>query len=181
MCAGSVGQVYELRKGSFKKYPILKLDGKEQTIQDIAGPSPKDFTIVTSEGFGARFDGARWHDLHLPTNVNLTRICRFDDSYAVVGKEGTILVGSGKKWRVIDPIDSARNYWGVAAHGGAVYAAHLGGIDILRNGKLKPLRIPDAKQLEFTALREGSDGVWSFAGHTVGFIKDDQWNTVVSK
>jgi hypothetical protein len=59
-----------------------------------------------------------------------------------------------------------------------MYAAHLGGIDKLENGTLTALEIADAGELEFTVLRKGPDGIWSFAGKTIGVIGPEGWRTV---
>jgi len=182
ICVGSAGQVYKLGRPQFMSLPALKLHGANQTIEDIAGNSSKDFVAVTSEGFGAWFDGSGWHDLNLPTNASLTSICKLDqESYVIVGKKGTIIVGHRGRWQSVSPAELARNYWGVAVSDGVVYAAHLGGIDLLRDNNLIPLDIPKAAECEFTVLRTGPDGVWSFAGQTIGFIGVDGWHTIISR
>ena len=175
-CGGSRGQVYWLRNGRFEALPRLTIDGEEVTVEDLCGTSHSNLTVVTSDGYGARFDGSTWHKLDLPSNTGLNSICRIADGrYFIAGDNSTLIVGEKDEWDLVAPIDSTRNYYGVGALGTNVFVAYLGGIDVFDGYQLRPLILPDDEQLEFTVLREGSDGVWSFVGHTVGVISSSGW------
>jgi hypothetical protein len=180
ICAGSVGQAYCLRDERFEAFPVLKVDGQEATIEDIAGTGRKDIVAVTSDGYAAHFDGSQWRVLDLPTNTSLTSICALGSHrYAISGKTGTIIVGDKSHWNIISPIDSERSYWGIAADNGIIYVAHLGGIDKVVDQGLAALDIQGKDELQFTVLRDSSDGVWSFAGRTIGVIRNDTWHTLL--
>jgi hypothetical protein len=181
VCAGSVGQAYRLDGGQFHALPVLQVDGQALTIEDLAGSAVSDFIAVTSDGYAAWFDGVRWQTLDLPTNASLTSICEFGGDVAIAGKNGTLVLGNRAQghWSVVPPLDEKRSYWGVAAFEGVVHVAHLGGIDRLVDGALVPLGIPDAASHEFAVLRSGADGVWSFAGKTIGQVVGDQWRVLV--
>lgn len=181
VCAGSVGQAYRVAGGQFDPLPALSLGDEALTIEDLAGPSVSDFVAVTSDGYAAHFDGTRWEMLDLPTNASLTSVCWVGDSCAIAGKNGTLLLGNLRqgRWALVPPLDTARSYWGVATFDGVVYCAHLGGVDRVVRGALVPVRITDAFDLQFTVLRGAADGVWSFAGKTIGQVVGDQWRTVV--
>jgi hypothetical protein len=181
ICGGSVGQVYRLNGDQFEALPQLIIDGVEPTIEGICGNSVNDFVVVTSDGFGAFFNGSDWHNLDIPTNVNFTSICMLEDGqYAIAGYHGTILIGNREQWSIVEPIDEERSYWGVGNHNGAVYLSHSGGIDVLRDNKITSLDISEANQYEFTGLTTSTDGVWSCSGQTIGIITADGWRTIIS-
>jgi hypothetical protein len=181
LCGGSGGQVYQLMRSRFERLPILRIGSNELTIEDLSGSSARDFIAVTSDGVGMSFNGVSWDDLDLPTNAGLSSVCRVGDGrYAIAGRSGTIIVGNDHQWTSVKPI-ADRHYWGVGARGGRIYAAYLGGIDVYDGGEITPLATPHDTELEYTVLREGPDGIWSFAGGTIGLITDDGWRTVVSR
>jgi hypothetical protein len=181
LCGGSGGQAYQLRQGRFESLPTLRIGSNELTIEDLSGTSAKDFVAVTSDGFGVSFNGSSWNDLDLPTNTGLSSVCSIGDgSYAMAGRNGTVITGKDHQWTSVKPI-ADRNYWGVAARAGRIYVAYLGGIDVYEGGQITPVAFPLDTELEYSVLREGPDGIWSFAGGTIGLITDDGWRTVVSR
>ncbi|ESS70640.1 hypothetical protein MGMO_120c00270 [Methyloglobulus morosus KoM1] len=181
ICGGSVGQMYRLNGDQFKALPQLNIGGVEPTIEGISGNSSSDFIVVTSDGLGAWFNGSNWHNLDLPTNVNLTSVCLlYDGRYAIAGYDGTILLGNREHWSIIEPINEERSYWGIATRDGVVYVSHSGGIDMLRDNKLTSLDIPKSNKHEFTGLTSGIDGIWSCSGQTIGIITADEWRTIIS-
>ncbi|AKF85752.1 hypothetical protein MFUL124B02_15765 [Myxococcus fulvus 124B02] len=181
LCVGSMGQVYVLGDKDFTALPRLTIDDVDVTLEDLAGSRRDDFSVVTSEGHLARFDGTRWHRVPLPVDAGLNALCAWEDTLALCGGVGTVLIGRGSDWRVIRSPHSSRTYWGIAAFQGHVYAAHLGGIDRVAGDALVPMAIEASDRLRFTVLRGARDGVWSFADRTVGWIHDDQWHTVVAE
>lgn len=179
ICAGSVGQVYRLFGDRFETLPKLSVGNQDVTIEDIAGSSRSDMVAVTSDGYAAHFDGTNWTVLDLPTNASLTSICRLDNGhYAIAGKNGTVLIGVADQWSIVQPIDTIRSYWGIAAYNDEIYAAHLAGVDKVAGQTLIALDIEEA-DLQFTVLRSSTEGVWSFADRTIGLIRDDQWQTIM--
>lgn len=179
ICGGSVGQVYRLFSDRFETLPKLSVDGRGVTIEDIAGISRGDFIAVTSDGYAAHFNGTNWTILDLPTNASLTSICRLGNGrYAIAGKNGTVLIGAADQWAIVQPIDTIRSYWGIAADSEAVYAAHLSGVDKITGQTLSALDIEEA-DLQFTVLRNSTEGVWSFADRTIGLIQNGQWQTIM--
>lgn len=181
ICGGSVGQMYWLNGDKFEPFPQLIIDGVEPTIEGIGGKSSNDFIVVTSDGFGAWFNGSNWHNLDLPTNVNLTSVCLLDDGrYAIAGYNGTVLLGNRERWFIIEPVNEERSYWGIACHDGIVYVSHSGGIDVLSDNKLTSLDIPEAGQYEFTGLTSANNGIWSCSGQSIGFITVDGWHKIIA-
>ena len=182
ICAGSVGQVYELLAGKFRALPKLVVAGRDVIIEDIYGISLEDLTVVTIEGFLANYNGAGWEHIDLPTSASLSRISRLRDGrYVLVGKKGTVLIGDRDQWSIRESPNAEISYWGLGEWEGVLYVSHLGGIHVLLGDTLQALPIPDAENLEFTMLKSGPDGLWSFAGQTIGLIDERGWTTITSR
>lgn len=180
VCAGSGGQAYRLVEDRFEALPGLVVAGRDTTIEDLAGSSRSDFIAVTSDGHAACFGGEGWTLLDLPVEASLTSICRLDDGdYAIAGKDGTVLAGAPGRWSRVPQADIERSYWGIAADGADIYAAHLAGVDRVTGQGMVALEVEDAGRLEFAVLRSGAEGAWSFAGTTIGRVRDGEWRTIV--
>ncbi|MDP9994088.1 hypothetical protein J2W28_006486 [Variovorax boronicumulans] len=180
VCAGSVGQAYLFAGGRFAALPQLTVEGEDVTIEDLAGTSASDFMVVTSDGYGARFDGRAWHKLDLPGNSSLNTVCRLPDGrFAIGGDNDTLLIGAADQWQAVATDDMERDYWGIAAEGEAIYLAHVDGIDTYDGASLQPLAIAKRQKNEFVVLRSGPDGVWSLAGRSVGLIAAGRWQVMV--
>jgi hypothetical protein len=177
MCAGSGGQLYQLLNGGkFEAFPILKINGEEATIEDISGSSCDNFFVVTSDGYGAKYEGTSWRVLDLPNNSSLNCLCTTEnENYAIAGDKSTLLIGQADHWLTVAPINVERSYWGVAHFNSIVYAAHLEGIDMYDGSNFTSVVIPDIEQHEFVVLRNGVDGAWSFAGQSVGKLAGREW------
>jgi hypothetical protein len=181
VCCGSVGQVYFLQNDQFKALPTLSINDEEQTIEDIAGASFNNIMAVTSEGYGAWFNGESWQILDLPTNAGLTSIISIGDGlFAISGKNGVLITGNGDSWSAREAPHMDRTYWGIAAKNSYIYAAHLGGIDVFHKNRVESMGIPDSEGCEFTTLTHGPNGVWSLAGQTIGLIDNNKWRTFIS-
>jgi hypothetical protein len=113
--------------------------------------------------------------------VPLNSIARLtDNNYAISGDGATLLIGAEDQWRVISLPDDERDYWGIAADGdNTIYLTHVGGIDVVSDTSVQALNIPRRRQNEFVVLRSGPDGVWSFAGRSVGRIIGGQWQVML--
>ena len=62
----------------------------------------KDIYCAGGEGDVWRFDGSKWHQCPLPTNMDLYSICCAEDGFVYIGAQsGSIIKGRGDKWQVI--------------------------------------------------------------------------------
>lgn len=180
LCVGSFGQVYRVLEDGFDRLPFLEIYGDAVTIKDIAGSSLTDLVAVTQHGVAARFTGERWIDLALPTNMTLSSIVRRNDgSYAMVGSGGNLFIGRGDQWAHHPFEDTARDYYGIAEHGGVLYLGHLGGIDAFDGRDFAEIDYDDKAGLEFAFLRNGASRAWSFSGLTIGWIAERRWTTLL--
>jgi hypothetical protein len=179
LCAGSCSQCYVLHDRSFASLPEVKVGGKWITIEDIAGISRRKFVAVSTDGLATAFENDEWETLDIPTSSGLNRVCALTDGrYAIAGYNGTLIVGRDDTWRIVEPLDSSRNYYGVAQLSDRIYVSYLGGIDFFDGETLQPLAVPQSSKPEFAVLRNGVDGVCSFAGHTVGIVSESGWRTL---
>lgn len=179
--AGSVGQAYILTKKGFTALPKLIVNGEAPTFEDLAGSSLADFIAVTSDGYVAHFDGRAWRVIDFPSNASFTSVCMTRKGhYAICGKGGAVIVGRLDAWTIVEGLDEEVDYWGIATHDQRIYAAHLDGIDEITPNGAKVISIRNANSLDFTVLRSCSDGVWSFADHTIGKVANGVWTTLIS-
>jgi hypothetical protein len=182
LCVGSFGQVYSVTANGFESFPFLKIYEDEVTIKDIAGGSLSDIVAVTQQGYAARYDGAQWIDLCLPTNMKLSGVTRLKDGgYAIVGSGGNLFIGKQDQWIHHHVDDSNRDYYGVAAHDTLIYMAHIGGVDVFDGEKIEEITYDGKPGLEFAFLSKGKACVWSFCGSTIGCITDRKWTTLLRK
>jgi hypothetical protein len=183
MTSGTGGQVYRLVGDRFEALPRLfvKKDN-DVTVKDIDGTSARDVLAVATAGYAAQFNGSKWRLLDLPSNVGLHAVCRLSDGrYAIGGRQGTVMIGSGDKWQLVDPVEGdedGRTYYGIASDNRTIFAAYLGGIDFVDGNQLRPVKI-DTRGREFVRLSRGPDGIWAMAGNTVGTVSvKDGWRGV---
>lgn len=183
LCVGSFGQIYSVTaNGGFESFPFLKIYEDEVTIKDIAGGSLTDIVAVTQQGYAARYDGDKWIDLCLPTNMKLSGVTRLNDGiYAIVGSGGNLFIGTQDQWIHHRVDDSNRDYYGVAAHDALIYMAHIGGIDVFDGEKIEEITYDRKLGLEFAFLSKGNACVWSFCGSSIGWIADRKWTTLFRK
>lgn len=176
VCSGTRGQAYRLRDGNFDALPRLVINDQEQTLESICGSSASDFIAVTTDGFGAHFDGAVWHNLDLPTNVPFNAVCRLPQGgFAIVGDAATLIIGQPGQWRLVRPDEAEYTFWGVAARESEIFVGNVGGIEVFDGSSFRLLDIPQEEDDEFGLLRQGPDGIWSFNGHTIGVITSAGW------
>ncbi len=179
VCAGSVGQVYRLDGDHFVALLPLLIAGPDVTIEDLSGSSGADFTVATSDGFVAHFDGGEWRERCRSSSSGFNAICGLGQGrYAVAGTNDTLWIGGGTHWQAMKLPEQERDYTGIAAFGETIYLAHLEGIDVFENGALRQLEIPRRVRNEFVVLRSGPDGIWSFAGRSVGLVVDGEWRVI---
>ncbi len=182
LCVGSFGQIYSLSVDGFKVFPFLKIYDDEVTIKDIAGGSLTDIVAVTQQGYAARYDGAQWIDLSLPTNMKLSGVTRLNNGdYAIVGSGGNLFIGKQDQWIHHRVDDSNRDYYGVAVHDTLIYMAHIGGVDVFDGEKIEEITYDRKHGLEFAFLSKGKACVWSFCGSAIGCIADRKWTTLFRK
>ena len=182
LCVGSFGQVYCVTTNGFERFPFLKIYEDEVTIKDVAGGSLDDIVAVTQQGYAARYNGDKWIDLCLPTNMKLSGVTRLKDGeYAIVGSGGNLFIGRQNKWTHHSVDDRSRDYYGVACHDSLIYMAHIGGVDVFDGEKIEEITYDDKRGLEFAYLNKGKACVWAFCGSTIGRIVDRKWTTLLRK
>ncbi len=180
LCVGSAGQAYRFQGERFIRLARMGYRGEHPTIEDLAGRSARDFIAVTSDGTVAHFDGNRWVGQRIPCSASFTSVCEMADGvYAACAKGGIVIVGSAAGWKLLPGVPSQIDLWGIASHRGRLYVAGLDGIWELRANEAHRIHVPEDVAPSFGVLRGGSDGVWSFAEHTIGRVRGGRWTTVV--
>ncbi|NHZ81954.1 hypothetical protein F2P44_22140 [Massilia sp. CCM 8695] len=77
---------------------------------DMSAFSANDMYAVGGKGDVWRFDGTRWHDCSLPTNVPLSTVCCAGDGLVYISElNGSVWAGRADQWKRIAEADIA---WG---------------------------------------------------------------------
>ncbi|MBS0511229.1 MAG: hypothetical protein JSR42_08605 [Proteobacteria bacterium] len=161
-CCGQSGQVYRLEGSRWAQvdHGLCSVVGPD--LEDIAGLSPADIYAVGLEGALHHFDGRRWRQIELQTNVNISNIhARPDGSFVLCGDDGLIMCGSGDHWRSIGDLIPDKNYWGLESFGGALFLAHRLGIERLDDSILSPIEVKLPGRLTFHRLQSGAGLLFS--------------------
>lgn len=97
---GLSGRVYRL--DDFKKW--ARIDHglpKDFDIEAIHGFSGTDLYAAGIHGQLWCYDGKKWAEQILPTKENLNCVKCADSNIYIGGREGTLIIGSGSKWKLI--------------------------------------------------------------------------------
>ena len=91
-------------------------------FEAIAGFSNADLYAVGWNGEIWHFDGRDWIRADSPSNLILNDVCCAGDGkvYAV-GQKGTLVVGRGDKWELVEGLDFDDDLWSVGWHQGVLY------------------------------------------------------------
>ncbi|MEY8689202.1 MAG: hypothetical protein AB9M53_04885 [Leptothrix sp. (in: b-proteobacteria)] len=91
-------------------------------FEAIAGFASDELYAVGWNGEIWHFDGRSWIRADSPSNLILNDVCCAGDGkvYAV-GQKGTLVIGRGDKWELVEGLDFDDDLWSVAWHHGVLY------------------------------------------------------------
>jgi hypothetical protein len=104
----------------------------------IHGFSDKDIYAAGESGEIWQYDGARWIQRESGTNVYLhCVVCATDGKVYAAGAEGTILIGRGDQWSLVEDVPQGLEFWSVEDIQGRIFlAANASLLFELTHGKL---------------------------------------------
>lgn len=119
---------------------LLAPPGETSGLNSIDGFSDQELYAVGLGGEIWRYDGARWHSIDSPTNVQLHDVRRVGDHVYIAGGSGVLLRGRGDVFAVVATEASQANLYAVEGFGDAVYVASLTAIYRLEADRLEKVR-----------------------------------------
>ncbi|WP_348945689.1 hypothetical protein ABHF33_03625 [Chitinibacter sp. FCG-7] len=83
-------------------HPTSKNGSSDGGFNGISAFSEEDIYCVGGKGDVWRFDGKKWHQCPMPTNMRLWSVCCAGDGFVYIGAQsGSIIKGRGNNWKVI--------------------------------------------------------------------------------
>lgn len=151
-------------------------------FEDIDGFSKKD---MYAAGWGGEIwhrDGKKWQQLDSPTSEHLNAVCCAEDGKVyVVGDNGTLVVGRGDEWELIES-DFTGTFQDVACYRGVIYICTDFEILKLDDGELIAEQdFEDADDLPNTCLHllAGEDAIFSMGTKDLYRNTDGVWERFV--
>lgn len=130
-----------------KSMPVPK--GKNGINYDgfraISGFDEDDVYCVGGDGDAWRFDGKKWRQCPLPSNMSLWSVCCAEDGFVYIGAQsGSIIKGRGDKWTVIHKGDLTLPFKDLVWFDGKVWCTSDYGLWTIENDKLVESELPAA-------------------------------------
>jgi hypothetical protein len=111
----------------------------------IAGFNEDDIYCVGDDGDAWRFDGKKWRQCPLPTNMFLHSVCCAEDGFVYIGAQsGSIIKGRGDKWKVIHKGDLTLPFKDMVWFDGKVWCTSDYGLWTIENDKLIESELPSS-------------------------------------
>lgn len=176
---GSHGQVYRRSEAGWDLVDETILDPARTRalwLNGLGGAAEDELLVVGYHGRILRFDGRRFDELAVPTNVHLERVWSSGPGLAYVcGNYGTLLriTPSG-----IDDlsIDTDEHFWGLAGLDGRIYACSLSTIYALDDDdQLRELDTGLGPEVGFYRLDSKGGALWSFGAHDLIRFDGQAW------
>lgn len=143
----------------------------------IAGFSANDIYCVGGEGDAWRYDGKRWYQCPVPTNMQFKSVCCAGDGHVYIGMQsGSVLRGREDKWTIIHKDEMTLPFKDMVWFGGKVWCTSDYGLWVIEDGKLREAPVPPEVKSCSGNLAVG-DGVMLLAGMYGATVNDGkQWN-----
>jgi hypothetical protein len=147
---------------------------KEQLsgLNGVDGFSPEEVYAGGLEGEIWRWDGARWHAVHSPTNAPLNAVHRSGDFIYMAGGSGVVLRGRGDDFEVVATEDDKANLYGLHGFGGEVYVASQRKVYRLKDGALEEVDFGLGEPVTTGSLHAAGGVLWSLGVHHLVSTKD---------
>ncbi|MFI8614545.1 hypothetical protein ACIGHN_03465 [Acidovorax sp. NPDC077693] len=155
----------------------LSYGGTDGGFNAIAGFNSKNIYCVGGEGDAWRYDGQRWYQCAVPTNMRFESVCCAGDGYVYIGMQsGSVLRGREDKWTIIHKDEMTLPFKDMVWFGGKVWCTSDYGLWVIEDGKLREAPVsPEVKSCSGN-LAVG-DGVLLLAGMYGATVNDGkQWN-----
>lgn len=146
----------------------------------IAAFGPHDIYCAGGEGDVWRFDGVRWRQCPLPTNMLLHSICCAGDGFVYIGAEsGCVIRGRNENWEVIHRAKLSLPYKDMVWYQNKVWCTSDYGIWVIEDGKVVDADLPAEIRSKAGNLAVG-DGVMLLAGVYGAALYDGQkWEVLI--
>lgn len=147
----------------------------------IDGFNAEDIYCVGGRGDAWRFNGKRWHQCALPTNMLLENVCCAGDGYVYIGMQsGCVMRGREDKWQIIHEGHLTLPFSDMVWFDGRVWCTSDYGIWMIEDGKfIEPNLPPEVRAC--SGNLSVADGVMLLAGMYGATVYDGKtWTRLIS-
>ncbi|WP_234384342.1 hypothetical protein [Paracidovorax avenae] len=146
----------------------------------IDGFSATDIYCVGGKGDAWRYDGHRWFQCVVPTNMYFKSVCCAGDGYVYIGMQsGSVMRGREDSWEIIHRDEMTLPFKDMVWYDGKVWCTSDYGLWVIENGKLKEADVPPEVKACSGNLSVG-DGVMLLAGMYGATVYDGrEWQRIL--
>lgn len=157
-----------------------KFGSTDDGFDCIAGYNATDIYAGGGEGDLWHFDGKRWDQCPVPTNMKIENICCAGDGHVYVGlQSGSIMRGRENKWKMIHNGTFSLPFKDMAWFDGKVYCTSDYGVWTIENGKFINPDLP-AEVRSCSGNLSVGDGVMLLAGMYGATVYDgSKWTSLL--
>ncbi|WP_156957928.1 hypothetical protein [Paracidovorax oryzae] len=130
----------------------------------IDGFSESDIYCVGGKGDAWRYNGQRWYQCMVPTNMYFESVCCAGDGFVYIGMQsGSVMRGREDSWEIIHRDEMTLAFKDMVWYGDKVWCTSDYGLWVIEDGKLKEADVPPEVKACSGNLSVG-DGVMLLAG-----------------
>ncbi|WP_156909500.1 hypothetical protein [Ottowia thiooxydans] len=146
----------------------------------IDGFNSTDIYCVGGKGDAWRYDGQRWYQCVVPTNMYFRSVCCAGDGYVYIGMQsGSVMRGREDAWEIIHRDEMTLAFKDMVWYDGKVWCTSDYGLWVIENGRLKEADVPVDVKACSGNLSVG-DGVMLLAGmHGATVYDGREWQTIL--
>ncbi|MES2355101.1 MAG: hypothetical protein V4568_12020 [Pseudomonadota bacterium] len=175
-------QVYRLKNGAWDDIaPTLAVAPHETRygFRDIDGFSENDIYAVGWQGEVFHFNGKKWTQIDVPTNVDFEGVRCVDNAIYVCGKRGVLLIGKNGAWDIHQDPEITEHFWGIEVFGGKVYLSHLKGLAYFDGTNIRPMATGLQPEVGGYRLHAKEGILWSFGHEDLAYFDEASWQRVI--
>ncbi len=146
----------------------------------IDGFNASDIYCVGGKGDVWRYDGQRWYQCVVPTNMYFYTVCCAGDGHVYIGMQsGSVIRGREDSWEIIHRDEMTLPFKDMVWYDGKVWCTSDYGLWVIENGKLKEADVPPEVTSCSGNLSVG-DGVMLLAGMYGATVYDGrEWQRIL--
>jgi hypothetical protein len=149
------------------------------SFEAIDGFSRSELYAAGQHGELWLFDGSRWTACDSPTNVTLTDVCCATDGQVYIcGSLGTLLVGRGAQWRIVEHGVTGQNFWSVRELNGRMFLSTADEVFHVENNTLQAVDFGGERPQTCFHLSGAADALWSVGPKDVLAFNGTQWSRI---
>ncbi len=177
--AGLGGMVYRL--DTVNSWTRIDEDlSRNFDIEGIHGFGASDIYAVGYNGELWHFNGRRWNEIELPTNVILVSVkCKNDGVVYIGGKKGILIRGQKQSWEIINHDKISDTIWDLECLKDEVYISTMSNVYLLKKDQLEPVDFGGDPPKTTGQLSAAEDVMWSIGSKDIMAYDGKTWNRIV--